>query len=319
MSIAGNLALVRERIAKAARSAGRDPGEVRLVAVSKLHPLVASERMRGILGAGPNAVDVGRLIDDRGILLVDLASPTLGVPASKMLGALWLMQHWVAMGRRRDTSTPHVIICDEAHLFQYGALPSLLAEGRKFGIGVVVATQDSSRLRSTLTEALESNAGSFISLRSSARSASASASRLEGWSADSLMRLPDLTAAATISRGGVMTEPFTLQLDHYRRLARSGPSVVEQEQNLAEIRRRSAALYSDPFRDSVPPSDAELVRMLTEKQQPKAPERQQTAFLEDWLAARTTVRQNPSKSDIEEDSSYDGITTAAGGSGHSPD
>jgi PLP dependent protein len=38
MSIAGNLAQVRERMAAAARAAGRDPQEVRLVAVSKLHP-----------------------------------------------------------------------------------------------------------------------------------------------------------------------------------------------------------------------------------------------------------------------------------------
>jgi PLP dependent protein len=36
--IAGNLAHVRERIAAAARACGRDPGAVRLIAVSKTHP-----------------------------------------------------------------------------------------------------------------------------------------------------------------------------------------------------------------------------------------------------------------------------------------
>ena len=41
MSIAGRLAVVRERIAAAARSAGRDPSSIRLVAVSKTFPIEA--------------------------------------------------------------------------------------------------------------------------------------------------------------------------------------------------------------------------------------------------------------------------------------
>jgi pyridoxal phosphate enzyme (YggS family) len=38
MTIASNLAEIRERIREAARRAGRDPGEVALIAVSKTHP-----------------------------------------------------------------------------------------------------------------------------------------------------------------------------------------------------------------------------------------------------------------------------------------
>ncbi|AJE04075.1 YggS family pyridoxal phosphate-dependent enzyme [Geobacter pickeringii] len=41
MSIADNLAIIREKIAAAARRAGRDPAEVRLVAVSKTKPAEA--------------------------------------------------------------------------------------------------------------------------------------------------------------------------------------------------------------------------------------------------------------------------------------
>ena len=44
MDIAANLARVRERIAAAARAAGRDPSEVRLVAVSKTKPAAAVRR-----------------------------------------------------------------------------------------------------------------------------------------------------------------------------------------------------------------------------------------------------------------------------------
>ena len=41
MSIASNLAAIRERIAQAAQRAGRQPGEVALMAVSKTHPAAA--------------------------------------------------------------------------------------------------------------------------------------------------------------------------------------------------------------------------------------------------------------------------------------
>jgi PLP dependent protein len=54
--MAGRLAEVRERIARAADAAGRDPGATRLVAVSKLHPAAAvAEACRaGVTDVGEN-------------------------------------------------------------------------------------------------------------------------------------------------------------------------------------------------------------------------------------------------------------------------
>jgi pyridoxal phosphate enzyme (YggS family) len=52
MSVAANLAEVRERITKAAVTAGRDPASVRLVAVSKKH---GPERVREAYAAGQRA------------------------------------------------------------------------------------------------------------------------------------------------------------------------------------------------------------------------------------------------------------------------
>jgi pyridoxal phosphate enzyme (YggS family) len=49
MSIAGNISSIRERIAAAAHRAGRSPGEIALMAVSKTHP---AERIREAYGAG---------------------------------------------------------------------------------------------------------------------------------------------------------------------------------------------------------------------------------------------------------------------------
>jgi pyridoxal phosphate enzyme (YggS family) len=56
--IAGNLALVRQRIAAAARTAGRDAGSVTLVAVSKTHP---AEAVAAALEAGQRVFGENRV------------------------------------------------------------------------------------------------------------------------------------------------------------------------------------------------------------------------------------------------------------------
>ncbi len=61
--IAGNLAEVRRRIAAAAEEAGRDPGEVTLVAVSKVHPAAAVE---AALAAGQTVFGENRVQEAQG-------------------------------------------------------------------------------------------------------------------------------------------------------------------------------------------------------------------------------------------------------------
>jgi pyridoxal phosphate enzyme (YggS family) len=60
--LAGNLAAVRGRIERACRRAGRDPGEVTLVAVSTTHPpeAVAAAAAAGLLHFGENRVQEAR-------------------------------------------------------------------------------------------------------------------------------------------------------------------------------------------------------------------------------------------------------------------
>lgn len=58
MTVAANLARVKERIAAACRRSGRDPAEVRIVAVTKTHPLalVAEATAAGVDAIGENRV-----------------------------------------------------------------------------------------------------------------------------------------------------------------------------------------------------------------------------------------------------------------------
>ena len=72
MSIAENIAAVRERIAEAARRAGRRPEDIALMAVSKTHP---PERIRDAYAAGLRAFGENRVQEFAGkaAALADLA------------------------------------------------------------------------------------------------------------------------------------------------------------------------------------------------------------------------------------------------------
>lgn len=75
-AIADNLHVVRARIASAARASGRDPGAVRLVAVSKFHPVSA---LREAYAAGQRQFgeNYAQELADKALALADLPDLSL--------------------------------------------------------------------------------------------------------------------------------------------------------------------------------------------------------------------------------------------------
>lgn len=257
-------------------------------AISKFQPLMAQRTMREIVGRTRDGVDVARVIDEGRTLLVDLGGSVLGSPAARMLGALWLLKHWVAMGRRADPSRPHIIIVDEAHLMMFGALPSMLAEARKFGIGIVIASQSIDALAPALQTAIEANVGTHLSFRLGQNTAGRASVRLGGWPADELVRLPDLRAATTLMTGGAQSEPFLLSVPAWPAL----DDARERQAAELEARRVREWVTAD-----LPPviTDADVSRALDDDGQgrsaPTPHERPDDAstdalFLDDWLGRR---------------------------------
>ena len=133
----------------------------------------------------------------------------------------------------------------------------------------------------------------MITLRVGIRAALASSERLGGWMPTQLTRLEDLTAATSISRGGVPTVAFTLHVDHLAVSAEAGWSndrVAEAADQLAEASRLE--LWR-PHADRKVQSDSEVVdwvrRSATRPPDSPSflrPENRTAALLEEWLAGR---------------------------------
>lgn len=258
---------------------------------SKYQRLTNSAELRAILLTGADAIDVTELIDDRKVLLVNLASTQIGSLGARFLGEMWLLKHWLAMSQRRDVTRPHLIVVDEAQLFGAGVLPRMLAEARKFGMGVVMAHQHLEQLSGPLREAALANTSNVIVFRSGPREAQTALMRLGNWPSGPLTRLPRLTAAATLSAESRQTEPFTLVVDHNERVTLAEAGTMD------EVLRRTWVRYVDPYRSIVPWSHTRVDRVLDEGSRPKAPERpERSTFLEEWLAKRKQMEAEDKKS-----------------------
>ena len=226
---------------------------------SRLQPFLRTPALREILGTGEDAVDMLSVIEKGENLIVDLASLELGEDIARVLGALWLLKVRQAMGRRKDRKRPVVLLVDEAHLYTFGALPGLLAEARKFGIGIVVATQAADNLTPRLARAIEANVGSAISLRTGINAANASSERLGGWPAMQLTRLEDLTAAASLSRGGMPTSAFTLHVDHFDVVEAEGWHAERIAEAATAAAEQSHKILWAPYADSHVLDDASVL------------------------------------------------------------
>lgn len=250
-------------------------------AVSKFQPLVSQRTMREIVGRPRDSADVAALMEEGRTLLVDLGGPALGTPSARMLGALWLLKHWMAMGRRADRTRPHVIIVDEAHLMTFGALPAMLAEARKFGIGVVIASQSLDALSPELQRAIEANVGTRLTFRLGLNTAGRASAQLGGWPANELVRLPDLRAAASLMADGRQSEPFLLTVPAWP------PVDLTAEEQAARLDARRVREWG-PIAARPVVTDSEIALALAPVRSPRPqPPDEPPSFLDGLMSRRS--------------------------------
>ena len=205
---------------------------------SKFDRVLRSSAMRAVFGSGREAIDVQGVMDRGEVLLIDLAAPRIGQDQAAFIGMTWIMEHALAMAVRRRRR-PHLLVIDEAQLFRAGGLPELLAEGRKFGVGVLLAHQHMGQLSTELAGSLEANASTVMGMRSSIRDAVRVEARIGTWAGGSLSRLPNMHVATTLATPTGQTQAFTLVVDHNERadaLRRERPGAAGRNRRIVERR-----------------------------------------------------------------------------------
>lgn len=181
---------------------------------NKVGALLSNPIIRAHVDQPKAMISFRDLMDRERLVIVNLSKGRIGEDASGFLGSLVLAAFQVAAYARASAATsarlPFTLYVDEFPRFVTPSFGELLAEGRKFGFGLVLANQQLGQLDPALRAALLGNAGTLIAFRLSADDAIALEPEFEPeLVANDIARLGRYEIALKLCVDGVTSEPFT--------------------------------------------------------------------------------------------------------------
>ncbi|MBW4081282.1 type IV secretory system conjugative DNA transfer family protein [Paenibacillus sp. S150] len=132
--------------------------------LNKLGALTTYPTSRRMLGQLHSSINTRQVMDSGHIVLIDGSGcvPDL----LKILASLFFIDfHFTCRKRPQHQSRPHLFFADECHLFATDILTKILAEDRKFGLSLFLATQYLSQLSDRILEAILGNVGTLMLLQ----------------------------------------------------------------------------------------------------------------------------------------------------------
>ncbi len=137
--------------------------------LNKAGQFTAAPQLRLILGQLAPRLDLAFTMNNRRILIANLAKGAIGEQASNLLGSL-LVSHLQLVAMERGSRPPHQRIpffvhVDEFQTFSSDAFASLLSEARKFATHFALANQYTDQLPRAVRSAVIGNAGSLVVFR----------------------------------------------------------------------------------------------------------------------------------------------------------
>ena len=157
-----------------------------------------------------------RTIMDRGeILIVNLGKGRVGADITNVLGGLILTSCMNAAFSRHDqpleARRPFFLHVDEFHAFTTGALAGMMAEARKYGLGLTLAHQHIVQTEQEVFEAILGNVGSLLAFRVGARDAPSFARQLGTVTEHDLVNLPNHHGYLQMLLDGQKTRAFSIE------------------------------------------------------------------------------------------------------------
>lgn len=181
---------------------------------NKLGAFLSDPVMRRILTEPKEAVSMRRIMDQGGVLLVNLGKGRIGEDSAAILGGLLVTTIGLAGYSRADsapeTRRDFALYIDEFQTFTTLAVANMLAELRKYRLGMVMAHQYLHQLEPEIRHAVLGNAGTLISFRLGAEDAPYIERELGGrFSASDLINLENLHMYVKLLIDGQPSKPFS--------------------------------------------------------------------------------------------------------------
>lgn len=181
---------------------------------NKLGALLADPTMYRVLVEPAHNLRFRRIMDEGGILLVNLAKGRIGEDAAHLLGGLIVSTIGLAAMSRADMPPadrrPFVLYVDEFQTFTTLSFVSMWSELRKFGCGIVAANQYLHQLEPEIRHAVLGNAGTLISFRVGPEDADILAKEFQPtFDVLNLLNLPNRHIYLKLMIEGTPSKPFS--------------------------------------------------------------------------------------------------------------
>jgi DNA helicase HerA-like ATPase len=181
---------------------------------NKVGAFLADPMLNRILTKPGEDIHLRRLMDDGGVLILNLARGRIGEDSADLLGSLVISTLSVAAFSRAEVSAgdrrPFYAYVDEFHNFTTLSIATMASELRKYGVGLVLAHQHLHQLEPDIRHGILGNAGTLISFRVGAEDAALLAREFTPvFEARDLLSLPNYGIYLKLLVDGMPTRPFS--------------------------------------------------------------------------------------------------------------
>jgi hypothetical protein len=181
---------------------------------NKVGAFLAIPSIARILAHAPEPISLRATMDQGKILLVNLARGKLGEDATALLGGILMTSIGLAAFSRADSPASErrrfFVYLDEFQYFTTLSVATMIAELRKYGVGLVLANQYLHQLDDDIRHAVLGNAGTLVSFRVGPEDAAFLAKEFEGeFKAVDLLTLPNHHIYSKLMIDGAPSKPFS--------------------------------------------------------------------------------------------------------------
>ncbi len=181
---------------------------------NKLSGFLSNPTLYRILCTSDKRLRLRSIMDEGKFLMVNLAKGQIGEDAANLLGGLILTSLGLAAYSRSDVPEeqrrPFFVYGDEFQNFTTLSSASMMAELRKYGVGLILANQYLHQLNNDVRDAVIGNAGSLICFRLGAQDAGYFEKELfSKFSAEDLAVLPNYMMYAKLMINGMPSLGFS--------------------------------------------------------------------------------------------------------------
>jgi hypothetical protein len=181
---------------------------------NKLGALLADPAVRRILVAPPINLRFRSIMDEGRVLLVNLSKGRLGEDSASVLGGVLVSTIGLAALSRAEaplaSRSPYFLYVDEFQAFTTLSFVNMMAELRKYGLGLTLAHQHLHQLEADVRHAVLGNAGTLITFRVGAEDAAYLAREFQPtFSVEDLINLPNRYLYLRLMIDGTPSRPFS--------------------------------------------------------------------------------------------------------------